>query len=317
MAKTKTYKWWCDPKTRSRNFAFTINNWNQSHIEMLDEIKCTYLKYGKEVGKQGTPHLQGYIEFKNQRTVNAVAKKLGKNHVEAAYASAEHNNIYCEKEGTDIYTRGTPKEQGKRTDLEALGERILGGDSLEAIAQDAPGKYIVYGRGMVNLRNMTFKHRTTRPCVIWLYGGTGVGKTFMATRHKTFYIKDDSNWWDGYEQQEAIIIDDFDPKRWNFRTLLRLLDCYPFTGEVKGGTVKINSPYIYITCDTRPELCWQKPEHIMQVDRRIFKLIHLDENFDSEVLTQKWSSVILSFAIEDHLEKNVDLFDGEEIDSEV
>jgi len=74
-------------------------------------------------------------------------------------------------------------------------------------------------------------------------------------------------WWDGYEQQEAIIIDDFDGK-WPYRDLLRLLDRYPYQGQFKGGYFKVNSPYIYITCEFAPSYFWQGNEYA-QVFRRL------------------------------------------------
>lgn len=80
-------------------------------------------------------------------------------------------------------------------------------------------------------------------------------------------------WWDGYEQQEAIIIDDFDGK-WPYRDLLRLLDRYPYQGQYKGGYVKINSPYIYITCEYSPSFFWRGNE-FAQIHRRLSEIKHL------------------------------------------
>lgn len=121
------------------------------------------------------------------------------------------------------------------------------------------------------------KDRSEPPKVIWLWGKSGTGKTRRAVETcKTFYIKDGTQWWDGYEQQEAIIIDDFDGK-WPFRDLLRLLDRYPYQGQFKGGYVKINSPYIFITCEYHPSYFWEGNE-LKQITRRVAEVAEVDGN---------------------------------------
>jgi len=52
----------------SLNFVFTLNNYTEEEVEEIDAIVGTegcsvvYLDYGKEVGQEGTPHLQGQLE---------------------------------------------------------------------------------------------------------------------------------------------------------------------------------------------------------------------------------------------------------------
>lgn len=60
--------------TRSRAWCFTLNNYTDDCINHLDGVQCRYLLYGKEIGEQGTPHLQGYIVFKSARTLASVRK---------------------------------------------------------------------------------------------------------------------------------------------------------------------------------------------------------------------------------------------------
>ena len=110
--------------------------------------------------------------------------------------------------------------------------------------------------------------------VVWLYGLAGAGKTsevFMNHEFDKIYVKEaNDRWWDGYEQHEVILIDDF--RKWHdFGNFLRLLDRWPYSGEIKGGTVKINSKFCYITSDRPPENIWSGND-LEQVTRRIDEL---------------------------------------------
>ena len=48
---------------------------------------------------------------------------------------------------------------------------------------------------------------------------------------------------------KAILIDDIEFKEDSFNDILRWGDIYPFWGEVKGGSVFINVPWIIITAN--------------------------------------------------------------------
>lgn len=240
------------------------------------------------MGTNGTPHLQGYIEFPNAVRGSAIRKNFdGKAHWEVRRGTAKEASDYCKKEGS-YEEFGQLSQQGKRTDLEEIGDAVLSGISTKEIACTYPGAYIKYHKGIEALKQAAkgvfdFKDRTTKPKVIWRWGPTGVGKTRGAREaHTTYYIKDGTQWWDGYEQQEAIIIDDFDGK-WEFRGLLRLLDFAPYQGQTKGGHVKINSPYIYFTCEYPPEQAFHNaPGEFNQIRRRIDEVIEIKSSEESK-----------------------------------
>lgn len=165
---------------------------------------------------------------------------------------------YCKKDG-NWWEVGECPVAGKRTDLDAVALKVRNGASLQEIAEEHPAMFVVYSRGFAALQSKLMKDRTEKPHVSWVWGSTGVGKTKYAVELcKSFYMKDGTKWWDGYEQQECIILDDYewDEKRESFRYLLRLLDRYKFQGETKGSYVKINSREIVITCEHPPSHFW-------------------------------------------------------------
>lgn len=107
--------------SRSRGWCFTLNNYTQEEEEKIKQVECKYLVFGHEHTKpgEGTPHLQGYIFFKNQKTMNVVKQLLGERcHLETQKGTADQAAEYCMKEGVDIFEKGerpmTRKEQGKK-----------------------------------------------------------------------------------------------------------------------------------------------------------------------------------------------------------
>ncbi|KAH7821972.1 putative replication-associated protein [Monocercomonoides exilis] len=69
---------------RSRGWAFTQNNYTEAEEQEIKRIECTYKVVGKEVGEMGTPHLQGYMYFKNGRGFSSIKRELPERcHIEA------------------------------------------------------------------------------------------------------------------------------------------------------------------------------------------------------------------------------------------
>lgn len=139
-------------------------------------------------------------------------------------------------------------------------------------------------------------HRNDRPTVIWIYGTTGIGKSRLAIAYaehvagSDYFIHPPGNlkWWDGYENQDCIVLDDF--RRHNLREaggfsyLLRLLDRYDIQVEVKGGFRRGTFSHVVITGQRDPvsEFTYRGDdgqdiveENIGQLVRRLEKIIEL------------------------------------------
>lgn len=108
---------------RSRRFCFTINNPNKIDNSAVTDVNCKFIIAGNEVGASGTPHIQGYIEFNDAKSIDSVRKHLGgRAHVEAAKGTAADNIEYCSKDRNIIRRDGQPiaDKQGKRNDLQQV-----------------------------------------------------------------------------------------------------------------------------------------------------------------------------------------------------
>lgn len=263
--------------TRARAWMITILNYSEEECNILMKLDYQYLIWQQEIcPTTKTPHLHAFVYYKNP--VIWPKRFLPRARIEKV-RDIEKCIAYCSKESTRSngpFESGIRPKQGRRKDLEEHARKYLATSEKE-FAEENPDLFVRYYRGLRELRNVQREHRdrNTPPVVTWFWGKAGAGKTSKAVdSHKSFYIKDGTCWWDGYEQQEAIIIDDFDGK-WPYRDLLRLLDRYPYQGQVKGGYVKINSPFIYITCEHQPGDLWEGNE-LNQVTRRITTIERMD-----------------------------------------
>ena len=93
--------------------------------------------------------------------------------------------------------------------------------------------------------------------VIVLYGPTGTGKSkWVLDNYNKAYWKQKSIWWDNYNQQEAVVLDEY--YGWlPYDFLLRLCDRYPLLCEIKGGQLQFTSKTIIFTTNLRPDK-WYK-----------------------------------------------------------
>lgn len=89
-------------------------------------------------------------------------------------------------------------------------------------------------------------------------GPTGTGKSRWALESfPNSYWKQRSIWWDGYSNEETVVLDEY--YGWlPFDTLLRLCDRYPLLVESKGGQLQFNSKKIVITTNSNPRNWYRK-----------------------------------------------------------
>jgi hypothetical protein len=86
-----------------------------------------------------------------------------------------------------------------------------------------------------------------------------------------------SKWWDGYYNQENVIIDDFDKYMKGQAYWLKIWgDRYAFPAEIKGSSAMIRPKVICITSQYHPCDIWDDSETLEAIRRR-FKMIYMVE----------------------------------------
>jgi len=129
-----------------RNWLFTLNH-PDAQLE-LDGVQ--YAVWQKEIGENGTPHYQGYIEMDRVCRLSAMKKLIPRAHFEPRRGTQQQAIDYCTKQETRVegpFSIGEPKKQGERTDLKAAAELVLNGCAAD-VAREMPSVYVKYHQGL-------------------------------------------------------------------------------------------------------------------------------------------------------------------------
>lgn len=90
---------------RSRKWSFTLNNFTHAELTQITQgYDFCKIVFGREIGDSGTPHLQGYLEMSNAKTMTALKKLLDidRIHLEPSFKCRTANVRYCIKGGDVI-----------------------------------------------------------------------------------------------------------------------------------------------------------------------------------------------------------------------
>jgi len=72
--------------SRTLSYCFTLNNPTEEEVAQVELIPCKYMVYGREIGECGTPHLQGYVHYRNAKSLKAAKNDLPRAHLEVRRA---------------------------------------------------------------------------------------------------------------------------------------------------------------------------------------------------------------------------------------
>lgn len=230
----------------SKRWCFTLNNYTDDDVSNLVPVfqeYCSKYIVGKEVGEQGTPHLQGFFEFKTKRRPINIFNNP-KIHFEKTRGTDLDNVKYCSKEGSVILNVGMPKIP--RPLMLINPDRPFQREILEKI------------KGI--------------PCdrkIFWYYGDGGIGKTqfckYLSAKHGAIclsgkgadvrngvveYLKNNG------DTPDLVIFPI--PRSYNtdylsYEALENIKDMYFYSGKYEGGMINGNSPHLIVFANEPPQ----------------------------------------------------------------
>ncbi len=247
-------------------------------------------------------HVQGYIHYSGQKRPSTIGRIYGLKpesfQMGTVNATPADNRAYCtdsEKRlpGTVPWEFGEcPGGQGSKLTQVA---KLIETKGLRATIKEHPATFIVHSTGMGKLANyyeieaLRGKRRTEPVRLIVVYGDAGCGKTTWADAYDpeqsfTFPEQSDSGptWFDGYQGERTLVIQDWDDKTMKIRTLLRMCDETYHQFKVHGGYTIGKWDTIIITANPHPADWYNHRDNYFSYDgvtvgplqRRIKNLFH-------------------------------------------
>lgn len=221
----------------------------------------------------GRLHLQGYVELEKPQRFSWIKKWLGDKTARCAKRRGTRIQAreYCRKEDTRVegpWEMGVwdMGGQGNRNDITDAVTLLRGGARMVEVLDFNPNVVVRMSRGLreaqglVNQR-LSKEFRTVEVEIYW--GEAGTGKTRLA--YDTYGIDNvytlgqscDRVWFDGYEGEKVLLIDDF--YGWiKWGMFLRLLDGHQQRLEVKGGHTWALWTKVIITSNDPPHSWYEK-----------------------------------------------------------
>lgn len=303
----------------NRNWMFVINNYTDEDLDAVrmfhdySQLSVVYMCYGLELAPTtGTPHVQGYVRFKNPVRLSTLSAKLSRTTFKACSSRVNtpwYNYQYCSKtRSTDPEPNEVFWEWGVRP-LEKPNH--AGSASMTCILSYINLYFILEGgeanktrwegiRTLCKEGNMeeveaeayikyysTLKRIAAESVIIprelesgsqigyWYYGDTGAGKSYSAIKEfPDAYRKIANNkWWCSYAGEENVIIDDLDKTHAYMGYHLKIwADRYVFKAEIKGGSMDIRPTRICVTSNYHPKDIWTDSSTLNPILRR-FKVV--------------------------------------------
>jgi len=190
--------------SQAKRWCFTLNNYTDEDLEKFQSLPSvvTYVIYGKEVGENGTPHLQGYLELKTKRRMNGVKEMLcSRVHLEVAKGTQEENKKYCSKQDVSFYEKGEPFNDGGSYQVQRWEEADKA--AREGRLDDIPRDMFYRAKKSFEEVYLTHKRKReeeeTRACKTtyelreWQVGAMNIIQSVPDTRKLYFFVDEKGN----------------------------------------------------------------------------------------------------------------------------
>nr|WAE42165.1 MAG: replication associated protein [Cressdnaviricota sp.] len=238
-------------------------------------------------------HYQGVIVMKRACQHYFVQWCLNKDcHLEPC-RNLEDVIAYSHKEDTRVagpWSLGIKPVSYGRTDLLEIQQEIDNGAGEKDIARGHFINYLRYRNGIISYVSLSTLVTRVTTFVEVHWGVTSTGKTsgFWETWPNGYSKALNNTWWERYQGEEHILLDDFNPidsTRWDINYWKVVLDRYPLVLDRKFGSITMpRHTHFYITSNHHPRYWWpaeqqQDRDAILRRLHSIIEHVH-DPNYE-------------------------------------
>lgn len=287
LRKKNFFMTWSNLKTAASDTAESLLEKLKYYLLQMDSTYSIAKAYCIEKHENGVFHAHAVVSYSEPKTITASGRLgfLGQRPRLEAVRNLTATIQYVKKgetfaeEGTFILP--TPKRSNVSkmlpTCLDDIKPEVIENRKLHAqfILAQTPeasidngiitvGQYNGINKFYNNYKiNSVAPERRRDLTVYWIYGPPGCGKSnYVHSQHdaKDLYKKTQTNWWDGYRNQPAVLLDEFDDPQL-LHQLKIWMDVYPFTAEVKGSMLTPNYTTFYIVSNHLPQQIWNSKSY--------------------------------------------------------
>lgn len=272
-------------KTQYRYFSVTIQVSNYIFAPAFLPVGIDYICGQLELGSN--LHWQLMVYSKTKRTIVGLRKVFALGHIEGA-RNKEELFEYCRKiDDTTIadtwFSLGKkPFNPSDTVDWDVVRQHAMDGKFLEIPSS----VFTRYTNNILKI-NSLFGPKPPRRMDIecwWFYGKAGTGKSTRAVSEAEasgleVYVKEGSHWWwDGYQGEGAVIIDELGPSI-TCDLLKRWCDWVPCRVKIHGGMIPLHAVKFWVTSNytlDEMRILWNCNDESYNAIKRRFKFVRFD-----------------------------------------
>lgn len=251
----------------AKKWCFVLNNWTDEEVGSISSkisLMCSKALVAKEIGENGTPHLQGFIEFKTkQRPMSVFDNK--RIHWDKARGNLDQQWAYITKQTTPFISMGFPKPV-KLINPDYSWEQ----DIIKIIMTEPDDRHIYWywSKGGCIGKTSFCKYLTMKHNAIALSGKASDMRNGVVEYHKA-----------NEKYPELILIPiprSFKSEYLNYEGIENIKDMYFYSGKYEGGMVCGNCPHVFVFANEPPD------KEKMSLDRWIITQIDDDDDSKAE-----------------------------------
>lgn len=262
---------------RSRSWVGCLNNYTDRELQQIRDHPALYVAIGFHIGeRRGVAHIHFVVQYRNARVRPNFNARI---HWEVRRGTiAQCLNYFNKNNRVEEFGDRPADPRGIDEVWDEFVQQIHDGN----VDRDSRmyARYEGYAkRRIAELTPKVDYDGELSDKNIWICGPTGIGKSRMVRQafpSADIYNKFANKWWDNYNGERVVLIEDLDPRQCEYLAHHMKIwsDRYSFGAEIKNGRIQVNPLYhLVVTSQYSIEECFPGPDG--EAVRRRFSVLEL------------------------------------------